>query len=87
MSGTRGTTRGERQIALGRAGEDLAVARLEAEGMVILARNVRCARGEIDIIARDGAAVVFVEVFKKHSVPSTPETAVKLFPLCNVFEL
>lgn len=55
-------TRGDRQIALGRAGEDLAVARLEAEGMVVIARNVRCRHGEIDIIARDGSAVVFVEV-------------------------
>ena len=30
--------------------------------MVIIERNFRCPRGEIDIIAKDGDAVVFVEV-------------------------
>jgi len=58
------------------------VARLEAEGMVILARNVRCARGEIDIIARDGAAVVFVEVKTRRTMrqgsPLEAITPVKL---------
>lgn len=58
------------------------MARLEAEGMVILARNVRCARGEIDIIARDGAAVVFVEVKTRRTMrqgsPLEAITPVKL---------
>lgn len=31
-------------------------------GLCILARNVRCRGGEIDLIARDGDTVVFVEV-------------------------
>src|SRR5690606_2917223 len=35
---------------------------LEADGCVILDRNWRCREGEIDIVARDGAAIAFVEV-------------------------
>ena len=46
----------------GRDGEDAAAALLEAHGYRIVARNVRLPRGEIDIIARDGNVVVFVEV-------------------------
>ncbi len=49
--------------ALGRYGEDLAVRYLREElGWIILARNWRCAHGEIDILARDGADLVVVEV-------------------------
>ncbi len=48
--------------ARGRAGEDAAAALLEAHGYRIVARNVRVPGGEIDIIARDGDTVVFVEV-------------------------
>lgn len=46
----------------GRAGETAAAALLEAAGYRIVARNVRLPGGEIDIIARDGDTVVFVEV-------------------------
>jgi putative endonuclease len=46
----------------GRAGEDAAVALLQAHGYRIIARNVRLPGGEIDVIARDGDVVVFVEV-------------------------
>ncbi|MDR2150027.1 MAG: YraN family protein [Spirochaetaceae bacterium] len=46
----------------GRSGEDRAAAFLEAAGMHIIARNVRSPQGEIDIIAQDGAVLVFVEV-------------------------
>ena len=44
------------------SGEDLACAELERRGYEILARRVRCRRGELDIVARDGQTVVFVEV-------------------------
>jgi putative endonuclease len=49
---------------LGRAGEELAAAKLRRAGMRIVARNVRTpqVRGEIDLIALDGSALVFVEV-------------------------
>ncbi|MFF3245191.1 YraN family protein [Streptomyces sp. NPDC002870] len=49
--------------ALGRYGEDLAARLLAEAGMTVLARNWRCGRaGEIDIVARDGDAVVVCEV-------------------------
>jgi putative endonuclease len=48
--------------ALGRAGEDLACAHLERRGYEILARGFSLFRGEIDIVARDGETLVFVEV-------------------------
>ncbi|WP_165066853.1 YraN family protein [Marisediminicola senii] len=47
---------------LGRRGEDIAVAFLVHGGYDILGRNWRCPQGEIDVIARDGADTVFVEV-------------------------
>jgi putative endonuclease len=48
--------------ALGKAGESLACAELERRGYVVLERRYRRRGGEIDIIARDGNVVVFVEV-------------------------
>jgi len=48
--------------ALGRAGEDIACAHLERQGYEILARGFSLFRGEIDIVARDGETLVFVEV-------------------------
>lgn len=47
---------------LGRAGEDRAVAYLQDQGYEILARNWRAPTGEIDVIARTGRQLVFVEV-------------------------
>jgi putative endonuclease len=48
--------------AMGKSGEDLAVAELERRGYAILARRYRTDRGEIDIVAQDGDTLVFVEV-------------------------
>ncbi|MEY7975492.1 YraN family protein [Streptomyces pilosus] len=49
--------------ALGRYGETLAARRLTQAGMTVLERNWRCGRtGEIDIVARDGDALVVCEV-------------------------
>jgi len=50
------------RIALGKTGEDLACAELEKRGYAIVARRYRRRGGELDIIARDGATLVFVEV-------------------------
>lgn len=47
---------------LGKSGEDLAVRELAARGYAILARRYRTRYGEIDIVAEQGATVVFVEV-------------------------
>jgi len=51
----------------GAAAEDLACAYLERQGLAILARNYRCRGGEIDLVARDGATLVFVEVRLRRS--------------------
>lgn len=50
-----------------RRGEDAAAAYLERIGMTIEARNWRCQSGELDIIARDEAEIVFVEVKTRRS--------------------
>jgi putative endonuclease len=50
------------RIALGKWGEDIAVAYLEREGYEVLARNWRCRQGELDVVARRGSELVFVEV-------------------------
>jgi putative endonuclease len=47
---------------LGRAGEAEAERRLEKAGLTIVARSFRARCGEIDLIARDGGLLVFVEV-------------------------
>jgi putative endonuclease len=47
---------------LGKRGEDLACAELEKLGYVVMDRRFRTRRGELDIVARDGNVLVFVEV-------------------------
>ena len=49
----------------GKLSEDVAVAFLKQHRLRIVAQNVRCPLGEIDLIARDGKTLVFVEV-KSH---------------------
>jgi len=64
-------------IELGKTGEDLAVAHLESKGYLILERNWRLGKEEIDIIARDGDFVVIVEVKTRTSAAfAEPESAV-----------
>jgi len=46
----------------GAAAEAIAASFLAAHGLLIVQRNYRCRGGEIDLIARDGATLVFVEV-------------------------
>ncbi len=53
--------------ALGAHGEDLAVAHLIAAGLIVLDRNWRCSFGELDIVAREGAVLVFGEVKTRRS--------------------
>jgi putative endonuclease len=50
------------RIELGKTGEDLACRELERRGYAIIARRYRTRSGEIDIVARDGPTLVFVEV-------------------------
>jgi putative endonuclease len=53
---------GTRRGAVGREGESRAAAFLEAAGLTVIARNVRCRNGEIDLVALDGRTLVFIEV-------------------------
>jgi putative endonuclease len=53
---------------VGRFGEQVASQYLTDAGFVVVERNWRCARGEIDIIAVDGRALVFVEVKTRSSM-------------------
>jgi putative endonuclease len=55
------------RVILGKTGEDLACAELERRGYAIIARRYRRRGGEIDIISRDGATIVFVEVKARES--------------------
>ncbi len=59
-----GNRRRSTSIPLGRAGEDAAARYLQAQGFEIIERNWRSphTRHEIDLIARDGNCIVFVEV-------------------------
>ncbi|GAB2488306.1 YraN family protein [Jatrophihabitans fulvus] len=53
--------------AVGRFGEQVATEHLAAAGYEIVARNWRCRHGELDLVARDGEALVFVEVKTRSS--------------------
>ena len=68
--------------ALGRRGEEIAARYLASRGLAIVERNWRCPQGEIDVIARDGGELVFVEVKTRSSVafghPLESITPVKL---------
>ncbi len=59
-----------RQLAekRGRRAETLAVWYLRLKGYAVLARRVKTNRGEIDIIARRGKSLVFVEVKARQSL-------------------
>lgn len=56
-----------RRIRTGRQGEDLAAGYLERAGYRIIERNYRCLFGEIDLVARDGGTIVFIEVKSRRS--------------------
>jgi putative endonuclease len=55
------------RAAVGREGEDAATAYLVSLGFRILERNLRGPGGEIDIVAKDGETVVFVEVKRRRT--------------------
>jgi putative endonuclease len=69
----------------GRLGEELAARHLIEQGLVVLDRNWRCDVGEVDIVARDGDALVICEVKTRRSrrfgsplEAITPEKAARL---------
>ena len=52
----------------GRQAEDRALAYLQTQGLVLIKRNFRSRRGEIDLVMRDQATLVFVEVRQRRSL-------------------
>ena len=61
----------------GARGERLAANHLRGRGMRILARNIQCGKGELDIVALDGNVLVFVEVRARTSEDfGSPEESV-----------
>ena len=62
---------------IGKWGEDRAVRYLKKRGYRIMCRNYRRRNGEVDVVARDGACWVFVEVKTRSSLSyGTPAEAV-----------
>ena len=51
----------------GEAAEELAAQYLLAHGLKILARNLRCKAGELDLVCLDGAVLAIVEVRQRSS--------------------
>lgn len=67
------------RLNVAKIGESLALKHLKTRGCRILAQNYRARRGEVDIIARDGEFVVFVEVKTRRSLRfGLPQAAVTL---------
>lgn len=65
------------KIATGKEGEKIAADFLKKNGYRIIDKNFRCPLGEIDIVAREKGAIVFVEVKTRQSSKlGYPEQAV-----------
>jgi putative endonuclease len=71
----------------GAEGERRAAAFLRAQGLRILQRNYRCRTGELDVIAEEGATLVFVEVKTRRAggdeLPEAALTAGKKHRVCK----
>ncbi len=68
---------GKAKIELGERGENIALDFLRKNGYHILAENFRSPLGEIDLIVREGAETVFVEVKTRRSLEfGMPEESV-----------
>jgi putative endonuclease len=57
----------DHQVVLGKSGENYACLELERLGYEILHRRFRTRIGEIDVVARDGDTLVFIEVKARRS--------------------
>jgi putative endonuclease len=52
----------EERLNLGRLGEKLALDKIKRLGFKCVEKNYRCSLGEIDLIAKDGDCLVFIEI-------------------------
>jgi putative endonuclease len=75
------------KAATGEEGERRAAAYLQKMGYRILQKNFRCRDGEIDIVARDGITLVFIEVkardIRGNERPEAAVTLSKKHKLCK----
>ena len=72
---------------IGREGEDVAASYLMQKGYRIVARNWRYGPKEIDIVARDGETMVFVEVKTRSTLAfELPQEAVTKKKMKNLVE-
>jgi putative endonuclease len=65
----------EHYHAVGKTGEEIAIQYLLQQGYQVLERNYRCRFGEIDLIARDGSTLAFIEVKTRRSQKFGPAAA------------
>jgi putative endonuclease len=66
--------------SLGGIGESIATTYLRGKGFTIVERNFRCVCGEVDIVAREGRSIVFVEVkCRKNLEYGPPQLAITPF--------
>lgn len=77
MAETGNSLRGRASQAGGLAAEAMAARALEADGWAILARRLRTAAGEVDMVAEREGLVAFIEVKRR---PSLAEAAYALGP-------
>lgn len=52
----------KKKSRLGKKGEDMACTFLENKGFVLVKKNFRCRKGEVDLIMKDHEILVFIEV-------------------------
>jgi putative endonuclease len=50
------------RLDLGKLGEALAIKKVRSLGYKVIAANYRCPMGELDLVARDGDCLVFIEI-------------------------
>ena len=74
LKGESDPARSNRELA--ERGENLAAKHLQSLGYKILMRNFRCELGEVDLVARDGRTLVFVEVKTRVDDTVSPESQV-----------
>ena len=74
-------------LQMGRWGEEMAAAYLREKGYVILERNWRSEHRDIDIVARVGECVVFVEVkTRRNRTFNEPQDAVNYRKQCHLMK-